>query len=71
MNEELKTKLMYVLKEESEKMLRSDMEMSEKVKFWKQVDRISAVIDNYDEIEPTIRKFFKEKHDKEKWNQER
>lgn len=32
--------------------------------------RINMILDSYDEITPTLNKFFDEKHYREKWNRE-
>ena len=54
MNILLKTKLINVLKAEAKQVLESKEDMMK-------------IIQNYDELEPVLQKYFAEKHNKEKW----
>ena len=67
MNDLLKTKLINVLKAEARQILDSDEEMSSKVNKMNDIDHILKIIQNYDELEPVLQKYFAEKHNKEKW----
>lgn len=71
MNENLKDKLSEILKQEAEGIMHSDNELIEKLKQMDDISNMMKVIDNFEELEPTLKKFFKEKAEKEKWNEER
>lgn len=67
MNKLLKTNLVNTLKSEAENLLQSDGEIHDKIKIMQDIDNMMKIIDNYDDLEPTLKRYFKEKHDKEKW----
>ncbi|MBR3002884.1 MAG: hypothetical protein IKF38_04930 [Clostridia bacterium] len=67
MNILLKTKLINVLKAEARQILDSDEEMSSKVNKMNDIGHLLKIIQNYDELEPVLAKYFAEKHNKEKW----
>lgn len=67
MNETIKSKLLEFLKSNAEETMKADIEMSEKVDEMSNIFDLIKIIQNYDELEPIIAKFFEEKQKKEKW----
>lgn len=71
MNENLKDKLSEILKQEAEGIMHSDNGLIEKLKQMDDISNMMKVIDNFEELEPTLKKFFKEKAEKDKWDEGR
>lgn len=71
MNENLKDKLSEILKQEAEGIMHSDNGLIEKLKQMDDISNMIKVIDNFEELEPTLKKFFKEKAEKDKWDEGR
>ena len=67
MNILLKTKLINVLKAEARQILVSKETRLEKLEKMNDIDHLLKIIQNYDELEPVLAKYFEEKHNKEKW----
>jgi len=67
MNILLKTKLINVLKSEAKEILDSEDAILERVEKMNDIDHMLKIIQNYDELEPVLAKYFEEKHNKEKW----
>lgn len=70
MNEEVYKKIYDLLKDEADTTIRSNDELMNKVKKMNDITNLIKIMDNYEELEPVLQKFFKEKAEKEKWNDE-
>ena len=70
MNENLKEKLFKILEEESKDIRKSKEDIKIKVARANEVINLAKIILNYQELEPTLVKYFKEKAEKEKWSDE-
>lgn len=71
MNSNLFYKLNELLENEATSIMRSDEEMSIKIKRMNEIVNIQLILENYDALEPTLKKYFKQKYEKEKWENER
>ncbi len=66
MNEIIKVKLLNILKAEAEYTLHSDEDIEEKIERMNDIFNIKKIIENYEELEPLLKKYFREKAEKEK-----
>ena len=71
MNELIKIRLTNVLKSEAKLIMESGEDVRAKLEKVDDIGNMLKIIDNYDELEPTLKKFFKEKNEKEKWKEGR
>ena len=71
MNKLLETKLINTLKAEAEHLLHSEDDIKNKLDEMKDIDNMMKIINNYDELEDVLKKYFKEKAKKEKWKEEK
>ena len=70
MNKNLYDKIYNILEEQARQIIDADEEIIEKVKQMNEVANLMNIIDHFEELEPILKKYFKEKADKEKWNNE-
>lgn len=70
MNKNLYDKIYNVLEEQARQIIDSDEEITEKVKQMNEVANLMNIIDHFEELEPILKKYFKEKAEKEKWDNE-
>jgi hypothetical protein len=71
MNENLKEKLFKILEEESKDIRKSKEDIKIKVARANEVINLVKILFNYEELEPILSKYFKEKAEKEKWSDEK
>ena len=69
MNKSLKSRLEEVLKEEATYIMRTDENIKEKISKMNDVINMQMIVSSFDELEPILKKYFKEKHQKEKWEE--
>ena len=69
MNEIIKTKLLNTLKSEAEYTLHSDDDIKDKIERMNDIFNVKKIIEHYEELEPLFKKYFREKAQKEKWNE--
>ena len=67
MNENLKKKLTETLREYAESLLNDKKDIYTKLEEMDNIQNMFKIINNYAELEPLLRKFFKEKAEKDKW----
>ena len=67
MNKIIQTKLNNILKAELQAVKQSDEEMSEKVDRVNTIANLKKIVDNYDELEPVLKKYFEKKAQDKKW----
>lgn len=67
MDKGIYTKIDNVLKAESEYVMKHEENTKEKLNKMNTLFNLKKIIDNYDELEGILRKFFKEKAEKEKF----
>ena len=67
MNKNIKKKLVTFLSNESHAIFHEDGEIVEKIDRMNTILRLTQIVENYDELEPVLQKFFREKADKEKY----
>lgn len=67
MNNELKEKLINILKTEAEELLQNKEPIIDKLSKMDDIDNMLKIIANYDNLKPVFQKYFAEKHKKEKW----
>lgn len=67
MNENLKRKLQNFLKQEAESLINDKRDIYTKLDEMKDIDNMLKIISNYNELEPTLKKFFNKKYMKDKW----
>lgn len=67
MNKNIKKKLVTFLSNESHDIFHEDGEIEEKIDRMNTIFRLTQIVENYDELEPALTKFFKEKFENEKW----
>ena len=67
MNDNLKNKIIELLKIEAEKLIKDKRDIYIKLKEMNDIDNMIKILNNYTELEPLFKKFFKEKTNKEKW----
>lgn len=68
MNKSLKNSLNETLKSEATYIMRTNEDISVKIDRMNEVINMQKIIENYDELEPILKKFFDEKALKGKWN---
>ena len=68
MDNKLKKRLFSNLEEEASYIMRSDAKISEKIERMNDVINLTKIIENYEELEPLLKKYFEDKAKKEKWN---
>lgn len=68
MDKNLTNKIDKLLKKEAYKVMKSEEPVLKKLDKMNQIINIIKVVENYDELEPTLKKFFNEKHNKNKWD---
>ena len=61
------TKLANTLKAEAEYITKNETDKKAKMTKLNTLLNLAKILDNYDELEPTLQKFFYEKAQKEKW----
>lgn len=64
----IKTKLSNTLKAEAEYVLKNEKSIDNKLEKLNTLFNFQKIIDNYDELEPVLKKFFAEKAREEKWD---
>lgn len=67
MNDNLKIMLEETLKQYAVSLLNDDRDLMIKLKEMNDIDNIRKILNNYTELEPLLKKFFKEKANKDKW----
>ncbi len=67
MNNEIKDKLINILKTEAEELMKTKERIMNKLSKMDDIDNMLKIIANYDELKPVLQKYFAEKHKKEKW----
>ena len=67
MDRMFRVKLNNMLRAEARQTLEDKMETKEKIGKMNDIFNLKLIIDNYDELEPTLKKYFIEKHEKEKF----
>lgn len=67
MNDNLRNMLEETLKQYAVSLLNDDRDLLIKLKEMNDIDNIRKILKNYTELEPFLKKFFKEKANKEKW----
>ncbi len=67
MDKRIKAILKNTLKDEADMIFRSDDDIKEKIARMNDIIHFTKIVDNYDELEPLLIKFFEEKAQKEKW----
>ena len=69
MNELVKIRVKNVLKAEARLIIGSGEDVQAKVDKMNDITNLVKIIDNYDELEPLLKEFYKEKSKKEKWEE--
>ena len=69
MNKSLKNNLNEALKSEATYIMRTDEDISIKIDRMNEVINMQKIIENYEELQPILKKFFDEKVQKEKWKE--
>lgn len=69
MDEILRIKLMNSLKSEAKIIMNSGEDITTKIRRMNDIDNMFKIIQDYDELEPLLKKFYKEKSKKEKWEE--
>lgn len=70
MDNNLKEKLMNLLKEEADTLLESQKDIQEKLSQFNDIDNLVKILQNYDELKPVLQDFFAKKHENEKWGKD-
>ena len=68
MNKDLKIKLGNVLKAEADYVGRTETDLTNKYVKLNDIFNLLKIIDNYDELEPVLKKYFQEKADKDRFD---
>ena len=71
MNGSLYHKLTTILKEEAEDTMKNEEDSEEKYKKMDEIFNLKKILDNYEDLEPTLKKYFMEKARKEKYEREK
>lgn len=66
----LEKKLNNILRTDAERTLENEKDINEKVERMNDLFNLKKILDNYDELEPVLKKYFDEKAIKEKWGKE-
>lgn len=61
MNKMLYKKMDNILRTEAQRTMKNEKDIKEKVERMNDIFNLKKIIDNYDELEPVLRKFFIEK----------
>lgn len=69
MNKLLRSRLEEALKEEATYIMRTDGKTLDKIDRMDEVINMQKILENYDELEPILKKFFDEKAKKDKWQE--
>lgn len=69
MYKELYIRLMNSLKSEMDYIIKFEKDENAKLNKMTEIYRITKIIDNFDELEPTMQEFFEEKKKKQKWEE--
>lgn len=67
MNKDLYNKMYTLLEEKARNNIHADIEITEKVKNMNEIVNLMNILNNFEELEPLLKKYFKEKAEKEKW----
>ena len=70
MNEMLEKKLNNILRTEAQRTLENEKDRKVKLMKMNDIFNLKKILDNYDELEPILKKYFDEKAIKEKWGKE-
>lgn len=68
MDKEIKTKLDNVLKAEGDYILKNENNKNKKIDKMNTIFNMKKIIDNYDELEPVLIEFFREKDEKSRFD---
>ena len=71
MNSDIKKELESFLKEEATKVMNSDEGIKERLHKMNDITNLYKILDNYDELELVIKRYFREKYEKKKWGEDR
>lgn len=66
MNKMLYKKMDNILRTEAQRTMENEKDQKEKIERINDIFNLKKIIDNYDELEPVLRKFFIEKNKKER-----
>lgn len=66
MNKMLYKKMDNILRTEAQRTMENEKDIKEKAEKMNDLFNLKKIIDNYDELEPVLRKFFIEKNKKER-----
>ena len=69
MNIEVKTKIINVLKAEADYVNTHEKDKKAKIIKLNEIMNLLKIIENFDELEPVLVKFFEEKAKKQKWSE--
>lgn len=64
----IKSRLFEVLKEEATYIMKTDDDISNKIDKMNDIINLQKVLENYEELQPVLKKFFDDKALEEKWN---
>jgi hypothetical protein len=68
MNKKLKGNLVELLHQEATFIMRKDEDIKNKIDEMDDIIKMQKIIEHFDELEPTLKKFFEEKAKDNKWN---
>lgn len=63
-----KSRLLEVLKTEASYIMRSDEDIFNKIEKMNDIINLQKVLENYEELEPVLKKYFNENAIRKKWN---
>ena len=69
MNKSLKNRLEETLKEEATYIMRTDGKTLDKIDRMNEIINMQKIVENYDELEPVLKEFFKKKAKQDKWQE--
>lgn len=69
MNERIKNSLIQTLEKEAYNIMETDGDIKGKINRMNEIFNIKKILESYDELEPVLAKYFKEKAQKEKWEE--
>ena len=69
MDEEIKEEIAKSLETISKRVSESDEDNKTKARKLHSIMHVLQIMERYDELEPTMQKFFEEKRDKKKWKE--
>jgi hypothetical protein len=67
MNDLIRKELKSFIKEQGDKTLKENVELSEKIQRLDTLINLTKIVEHYDELQPILRDYFNGKADKEKW----